>query len=393
VIKNRPVVDDEYQQSHLAIAFRPRDKRFAVPDAAIQLDPEFISDVSQLWAGPKSRHRFQTEFIERLRASREVSHEEEDQIIEAIDRLFDLRDYPFTALELSANATEEEVADIFVRINSEGVELKQADFILTLMSVHWDAGRRELEEFCRAARFPDHHAASPFNHFITPNPDELQRVTVGLGLRRARLQAVYPVLRGKDAETGRFSEKTRLRQFDILRQAQQDVLDLVNWHEFLSSLRQAGYRSGSMITSRFTIVFCYITFLIGRRDYSLGYHELRPVIARWFFMCIITGRYTGSSETRMEQDLRRFAEAKNAAEFIGVLDSVIATQLTNDFWEVALPDLLATSAGYSPSLFAYHAALVLLDADVLFTTVKVGEVLDPSSGHKSGADRYRLFRQ
>ncbi|MGH3669960.1 MAG: DUF262 domain-containing protein [Pseudonocardiaceae bacterium] len=282
VIKNRPVVDDEYRQSHLAIAFRPRDKRFAVPDAAIQQDPEFISDVSQLWAGPKSRHRFQTEFIERLRASREVSHEEEDQIIEAIDRLYDLRDYPFTALELSANASEEEVADIFVRINSEGVELKQADFILTLMSVHWDAGRRELEEFCRAARFPDHHADSPFNHFITPNPDELLRVTVGLGLRRARLQAVYPVLRGKDAETGRFSEKARLRQFDILRQAQQEALDLVNWHEFLSSLRQAGYRSGSMITSRFTIVFCYITFLIGRRDHGLGYHELRPIIARWF---------------------------------------------------------------------------------------------------------------
>lgn len=63
VIKNRPVVDDEYQQAHLAIAFRPRGQRFAVPDAAIQQDPEFISDVSQLWSGPKSRHRFQTEFI------------------------------------------------------------------------------------------------------------------------------------------------------------------------------------------------------------------------------------------------------------------------------------------------------------------------------------------
>jgi hypothetical protein len=62
-------------------------------------------------------------------------------------------------------------------------------------------------------------------------------------------------------------------------------------------------------------------------------------------------------------------------------------------WEVALPDLLATSAGYSPSLFAYHGALVLLDADVLFTTVKVGDVLDPSSGLKGRSDRYQLFRR
>jgi len=393
VIKNRPVVDDEYRQSHLAIAFRPRDQRFAVADAATHQDPEFIGDVSQLWAGATTRRRFQTEFIERLRAARDVDDVEEDQIMDAIDRLYDLRDYPFTALEISANASEEEVADIFVRINSEGVELKQADFILTLMSVHWDTGRRDLEDFCRVARFPSLGEASPFNHFIMPSPDELLRVTVGLGLRRARLQAVYPVLRGKDVETGRFSEEARLRQFDALRTAQQHVLDLDNWHGFLGALRQAGYRSGSMITSRFTIVFCYIAFLVGRRDFGMGLHELRPVIARWFFMCVITGRYTGSSESRMEQDLRRFTEATNAAAFVDVLDSVIGTQLTNDFWEVTMPDLLATSAGYSPSLFAYHAALVLLDADVLFAPVKVGDALDPTSGQRSAADRDHLFRR
>lgn len=394
VIKNRPVVDDEYQQTHLAIAFRPRDNRFAVPDAAIERDPEFISDISQLWSGPKTRNRFQSEFISRLRSSREVSHDEEDYIVEAIDRLFDLRDYPFTALELAAQATEEEVADIFVRINSEGVELKQADFILTLMSVHWDKGRQELEQFCRAARFPIPNNATPYNPFITPSPDELLRVTVGLGLRRAQLRAVYPVLRGKELETGHVSADARTRQFELLRQAQDEALDLTNWHEFMSALRQAGYRSGSMITSRFNLLFSYITFLIGRRDYGMDYHQLRALIGRWFFMCAITGRYTGSSESRMEQDLRRFAEAKNAKDFTDVLDGVISTQLTNDFWEVSLPDLLATSAGYSPTLFAYHAALVLLEADVLFTSVRVADLLDPSSGPKQGAaDRYQLFRR
>ena len=44
------------------------------------------------------------------------------------------------------------MADIFVRINSEGVRLNQADFILTLMSVFWDEGRMALETFCRQSR-------------------------------------------------------------------------------------------------------------------------------------------------------------------------------------------------------------------------------------------------
>ena len=62
----------------------------------------------------------------------------------------------------------------FVRINSEGVKLNQADFILTLLSVFWDDGRRALEDFCRSARQPPASGggASPFNHFIQPDPDQ-----------------------------------------------------------------------------------------------------------------------------------------------------------------------------------------------------------------------------
>ena len=64
--------------------------------------------------------------------------------------------------------SEEEVADVFVRINSKGTILNQADFILTLMSVFWDEGRANLENFCRLARIPTTSGASPF---ITYNPD------------------------------------------------------------------------------------------------------------------------------------------------------------------------------------------------------------------------------
>ena len=48
----------------------------------------------------------------------------------------------------------EEAAEIFVRTNSKGVELYQADFILTLMSVYWDEGRKQLETFSKDARGP-----------------------------------------------------------------------------------------------------------------------------------------------------------------------------------------------------------------------------------------------
>jgi hypothetical protein len=114
-------------------------------------------------------------------------------------------------MELSPSVDEEQVAEVFVRINSKGTILNQADFILTLMSVFWDEGRAELERFCAEARQPSTSSASPFNYFIQPYPDQLLRVSVGLGFRRARLQHVYSILRGKDLETGEFSDERRIQ--------------------------------------------------------------------------------------------------------------------------------------------------------------------------------------
>ena len=73
-------------------------------------------------------------------------------IRKAVSRLINLSSYPFTALQLSADLSLEEVANIFVRINSAGTTLNQSDFILTLMSVFHESQRRELEQFCREAR-------------------------------------------------------------------------------------------------------------------------------------------------------------------------------------------------------------------------------------------------
>lgn len=392
VMRGKPVVNEDYQPYRINIAFRPRDALFEVTDAAIRRDPEFIPDISQLWAGEVTRNRFVKDFIMRLRASHDISEDEEDRLSESIDRLYDIQNYPFTALELSPTVTEEQVAEVFVRVNSKGVTLNQADFILTLMSVFWDEGRSDLEQFCRDARQPSTSTASSFNHFIKPDPDQLLRVSVGLGFRRARLQHVYSILRGKDLETGLFSDERRVEQFEILKQSQAYTLDLQNWHEFSKVLVRAGFRSAGMITSQLALLYCYTMYLVGKRDYQVNQFKLRNTIARWFFMTTLTGRYTGSPESVMEEDLARLRGVRDADGFIETLERIVQDTLTEDFWNITLPNELATSAARSPSLFAYYAALNLLDARVLFSVMKVSELLDPSlHARKSALERHHLF--
>ncbi|WAC04296.1 MAG: DUF262 domain-containing protein [Methanoregula sp.] len=392
VLKGKPVMTQDFKPLSINIAFRPRDEYFEVTDAAIRKNPEFIPDISQLWSKEILWTRFVKDFISRLKEHHELSEKEEDEIIEKIDALRDLQNYPFTAMELSYNVDEEQVADIFVRINSKGVILNQADFILTLMSVFWDQGRADLEKFCRASRQPTTNTSSSFNYFIEPAPDQLLRVAVGLGFKRARLQHVYSLLRGKDLDTGQFSDERRVSQFAVLKNSQEIVLNLQNWHEFLKALMRAGYRSKVMITSEMAVIYAYTMFLIGKTDYKVEPFELRNCIARWFFMTSLTGRYTTSPEGAMEADLARLRNVKDGVGFYAVLNQIINDTLTEDYWNITLPNDLATSSARSPSLFAYYAALNLLDAKVLFSKMKVPELLDPAiKAKKSSTERHHLF--
>lgn len=392
VLRGIEVVRENYKKERIYIAFRPKDQKFEVADASIRRDPEWIPDISLLWSGSVPRHRYVKDFLAKLGEKQELSDEEEDALFESIDHLYDLQAYPFTALELSRTVDEQDVADVFVRINSQGTLLNQSDFILTLMSVFWDEGRTQLEEFSRQSRIPAETGPTAYNTMLQPDPDHLLRVAVGLGFKRARLHFVYNILRGKDLETGKFSDERRNKQFAVLKEAQATVLDLQNWHDYFKAVLTAGYRRSDMISSKTGLVYAYSFYLIGKRDYGIKEFELRSVIARWFFMTALTARYSSSPESAMEQDLNSLRDIKSGKQFIEHLDKIIRDTLTEDYWSITIPNDMATTAARGPSLFAYYASLNLLGATGLFSKIKVSDLIDIGlRAKKSPLERHHLF--
>jgi len=392
VMKGRKVLTEDNELQPIRISFNPLTEQFAVADAARDNDPEWLSSITEVWTEGRGEWAFTNDFIAKLAATRPLTSEEEKKIGGSVGKLAGLKNYQFSALELSSELDIDEVAEVFVRVNSLGVGLNSADFILTLMSVHKKEMRHQLEDFARAAKQPSTDGASPYNHFHSPSPDQLLRVAVGLGLKRGVLQNAYQALRGRDPKTRLLSEEMREKNFDLLLAAQEYVLNLTNWHEYMVSIKRAGYRSGDMLTSANNFLYCYLFFLIGRHEYGVGQSELREAIARWFFMASLTGRYTGSPETILEADLRRFSEAKTGDDFVEIIDQVIDTQLTPDFWAVTLPDLLESSGAWSPYLFAYYASLNLLDAKALFSNMKINDLFAPGVKQtKSPVERHHLF--
>jgi len=394
VFRGRKVLDADYSERQIEIAFRPRDGRFEVTDAAIRNDSEWISNISELWCSGKSSRKMVNDFLAGLKAKTPLTDDEEEKISHSLDRLFDLQKYPFTALEIASTVDEEQVADIFVRINSEGVKLKQADFILTLLSVFWDEGRAQLEQFARDARKPPALGAppSPFNHFLEVDPDQLLRVAVALGFNRGRLKSVYQVLRGKDLETGLFSVERRESQFAVLREAQTRTLDLTSWHQYWSALIGSGFRSREMVSSQAALIYGYAFYLIGRNRFGIPEHKLQKAIGRWFFFTSLTGRYTSSPETVMDGDLNRVKAVTNGDGFLSLLNDMAAANLTGDYWSVTLPAALESSSARNPELFAYVASQNRLSAPVLFSHKKISDLLDPTiKARKKALERHHLF--
>lgn len=399
-VTGQAVIDDDYRTKSIRISFNPFTERFEVAQPAFDRSPEWVSDISSVFASSLQAHNA---YIARLEKARPepLTNEERMQVHEALIRLAALKLVTFKVVELQANVDKAVVADIFVRINSEGVNLTSADFILTWLSVFWSEGRTELEVFARNSRLTADHISeitkvkttwSPKNHYIAPTPGQLIRLAVVVGQNRGRLGDAYNALRGRDRKTGLADAKRQTEELDKIKYACPLIMNRLNWDEFLRVLAKAGFRSRKMITSDTTILYTYALWLLGRTRYQVDLTTLRDLMARWFFMAQTTGRYTSSPETRIQQDLDRLDETKTAEDFIKVLEDVISTVLTADFWSIRLPDdFVSSSTSASPAYQAYLAALNILDADLFMLHGQVRVWTDPSDTSVKNVEGHHLF--
>lgn len=384
IIKNKKIVNKNFKKLKIKIAFNPVNEKFEVSNPALEKDPEWIADISEIF-NASSSHFFLKNYFNRLSSKRKIDSELEDLIANRIERLNSIKNYPFSVLELSSDLDPEEVAEIFVRINSKGKSLNQSDFILTLMSVYWDEGRKQIEEFCEKSR---EISSSTYNLInIKPNPEHIVRTIVGYSFYRGRLKYAYLVLKGRDFENREFSEELREKNFEIFKKGQEKVLDLINWHDYVRIVYNAGFVNESLISSKTTFFVNYILYLLGKE--KLDHKALERIIRKWLVFSLLTQRYTGSPESTIEQDLLRI---KNS-DFVNTLHEIMNNELTESFWDITLPNsVLDTSSVQSFAYLIYNAALIFEDKKVLFSYTKLRDIMNPFIKEKKKTiDKHHIF--
>lgn len=157
-------------------------REFAVWTSAFERTPEWIPKVSDVFLAKENNtiSAFRRKYIRAVNEARNKREEkaltdaEEDLIENNINDLLNLSEYSLPTLEISYNAREEDVADIFVRVNSGGQSLTENNFIQTLISVYENETSDQMNLFCEQSRIPA--SGTSYNNIIAIEPSHLIRM-------------------------------------------------------------------------------------------------------------------------------------------------------------------------------------------------------------------------
>ena len=191
-----------------------------------------LPNVTELWSGRRPNPQIRRDLINALRdKGRAVDDKYEDAVERNLGRAHAISDYRFPTVDIRKTATtqdedvtEEDVAEIFVRINNQGTRLGQADFVLTLLSVYHGELRDRIEERSREMSL---------GTVVGIDTQQLLRAVCGVAFGRARMSAVYRYLRGVDPTTGEADAAERAKRLGQLDDAAKECMEPTPWRDYL----------------------------------------------------------------------------------------------------------------------------------------------------------------
>lgn len=368
------VLTQDYETVRIRIAFHPLEERFEVANPAIRKDSGRIADVANIFA-PDARLLQITKAYMRANPGAD-----EDRVFVAFENLRNIINNHVGVIGLDGDLDIETVTEIFIRVNSAGAELSQADFAMSKIAVNETYGgnllRKAIDYFCRLAVAPEFlpliekgdkaFAVSEFSpkmrwlkevndDIYDPTYTDMLRVAFTSEFGRGKLQDLVALLSGRNFETKQFEEAIAEESFGRLKKGILSFINKTHFERLTMILRSAGFVTSDLIGGRNAVNFAYILYLRGRAE-SMPAADLERLVRRWYAMSILRGRYSGSPETAFDLDIRQVA-ARGLADHA---DAVIKSELPESFWTGMLPQLMDTSSGQSPYFLAYQAAQVKL---------------------------------
>ncbi|MGY5267527.1 GmrSD restriction endonuclease domain-containing protein [Paraclostridium bifermentans] len=364
-IVGQEVIGSNYKKKRIKIAFNPLEEVFEVSNPAIQKNSQWIDDISTIFRSDFSIWSFMPQYC----SSNNIEHSQSDKVGKAIDRLLQIKNSRLGIIDLSHNLDIEVVTEIFIRINSKGVVLSQADFVMSKISSNevygGDVIRKTIDYFCHLAQNPvdfediksnDIDFVNTYNfnaikwiakvneELYVPSYTDLLRVAFTSKFSRGKLSDLVSLLSGRDFETREYKDEIAKESFDRLHKGVLSFVNETNFKRYIMIVKSAGIVDSSLIRSQNVLNFGYILYLT-LKDRGIVASKIENIVRRWIVLSILTGRYSSSPESAFDYDIKKFNESEDIEAFV---KNVEDGELSDAFWSNSLVTKLNTSVSSSP---------------------------------------------
>ncbi|MFA5781234.1 MAG: DUF262 domain-containing protein [Bacteroidales bacterium] len=366
------VINQTYQRVKIKIAFNPIEERFEVQNPAILKDKTWLHDIAETINGKIDLFEVADNYF--------VLNPEVDkkQVRNAFSTLINIPKKQIGLIELSHDLDIETVTEIFIRINSKGVVLSQADFVMSKIASNTEYKGNELRKaidyFCHLAITPDFYkhivdndqefAKTDFfqkmqwlkienEDLYDPDYNDLIRVAFTSQFNRGRLSDLVNLLSGRNFETRTFEDTIAEQSFATLKTGVNNFINETNFKRFLMIIKSAGFISPKQIRSQNAINFAYIVYL-KLKELEVNSVSIESYVRRWLVYSILTGRYSGSPESAFDFDIKQISQKP----FDVYLKEKEEGELSDAFWNASLPQSLDSSVASSPYFHVFLAAQV-----------------------------------
>lgn len=382
------VVNKTYERIKIKISFNPIEERFEVQNSAILKDKTWLHDILQAISG---------DLFEIAETYFELNPSVDKKLVRnAFSTLINVPKKQIGLIELSPDLDIETVTEIFIRINSKGVVLSQADFAMSkIASDNRYSGnelRKAIDYFCHLAIAPEFYkhivdndqefAKTDFfqkmqwlktenEDLYDPDYNDLIRVAFTSQFNRGRLSDLVSLLSGRNFETRTYEDTIAEQSFETLRVGVKNFISETNFKRFLMIVKSAGFISPKLIRSQNALNFAYVVYL-KLKDLGIHFVAIERYVKRWLVYSILTGRYSGSPESVFDYDIKQISQKP----FDEYLKEKEESELSDAFWNASLLQSLDTSVASSPYFLVFLAAQVKVnDKGFLSKGVSVSDLI------------------
>ena len=394
------VLNSEYKEVTIKIAFHPIDEKFEVFNKAIQNDTTWINDISPILTGEQSISTSRKKYVE---LNPDI---EEDLIEERLEKLKKISNQQIGIIELNAALEIDIVTEIFIRINQKGVKLSNADFVMSKIASdeehQGNKMRRMIDYFCRLV------VDKSFSKHITDNdkdfsnhnyyqaiswmkdgkddlyiPDYLDVLRVALiyQFNRGKFSDLVALLSGRNFETRTFEKSIMEESYQKLEKGLLSFFNKTNYQRFLMIVSSAGFIKNKLIVSKNSLNFSYALYL-KLCDLGMTDAQIQKYVKKWLVFSLLVGRYSGSAESWLDADIKLI----NEKGIDGVIQMIEETILNENYFDYALVSNLESSSKNNNGYNIYLAAHCLAN-----TTAFLSKTMTIKSLIEQRGDEHHIY--